>query len=133
MYRRKLKALGHHHPESFDVHGKYLKCAFFEKDIYTWLYTAELQYKGFLFPITDEDEFRNLVVWLEDQKIRWYKIEDRGELRDVKSSEWLKTFAKVVCITLRRGWNRGVNLPSPYFPSQFLPPPYFLSQFLPPP
>lgn len=62
MYRRKLKALGHHHPGSFDVHN--------------------------------EDEFRNLVVWLEDQKIRWYKIEDRGELRDVKSSEWLKTFAK---------------------------------------
>ncbi|KAL9954076.1 hypothetical protein ACROYT_G041568 [Oculina patagonica] len=62
MYRRKLKALGHHHPESFDVHN--------------------------------EDEFRNLVVWLEDQKIRWYKIEDRAELRDVKSSEWLKTFRK---------------------------------------
>ena len=33
----------------------------------------------------------------------------------------------------KRGWNRRVNLPSPYFLSQFLPPPYFLSQFLPPP
>ena len=55
-----------------------------------------LRYKASLFSITDEDEFRNLVVWLEDQKIRWYKIEDRGELRDMKSSEWLKTFAKVV-------------------------------------
>lgn len=53
-------------------------------------------YKGLLFWITDEDEFRNLVVWLEDQKIRWHKIEDRGGLRDVKNSEWLKTFAKVV-------------------------------------
>ena len=31
------------------------------------------------------------------------------------------------------GWNREVNLPSPYILSQFLPPPYFLSQFLPPP
>lgn len=61
----------------------------------------ELRYEGFLFSITDEDEFRNLVVWLEDQKIRWYKIEDRGELRDVKSSEWLKTLAKVVYITFR--------------------------------
>ena len=29
MYRRKLKALGHHHPESFDVHSKYLKYACF--------------------------------------------------------------------------------------------------------
>ncbi|KAJ7330763.1 hypothetical protein OS493_021693 [Desmophyllum pertusum] len=62
MYRRKLKALGHHHPESFDVHN--------------------------------DQEFRNLVVWLEDQNIRLYKIEDRGEIRDVKSSEWLKTFRK---------------------------------------
>ena len=34
---------------------------------------------------------------------------------------------------VKRGWNREVNLPSPYFLSQFLPPPYFLSQFLPPP
>jgi len=54
-----------------------------------------------LLSITDEDEFRNLVVWLEDQKIRWYKIEDRGELRDIKSSEWLKAFAKVVCYYLK--------------------------------
>lgn len=57
--------------------------------------------QGLLVLDTDEDEFRNLVVWLEDQKIRWYKIEDRGELRDVKSSEWLKTFAKVVCYKLK--------------------------------
>lgn len=54
-----------------------------------------------MFSFTDEDEFRNLVVWLEDQKIRWYKIEDRGQLRDVKSSEWLKTFAKVACCKVK--------------------------------
>ena len=36
-------------------------------------------------------------MWLEDQKIRLYKIEDRVELRDVKSSEWLKTLRKVSC------------------------------------
>lgn len=36
-----------------------------------------------------------MVVWLEDQRIRLYKIEERVELRDVKSSEWLKTFRKV--------------------------------------
>ena len=34
---------------------------------------------------------------------------------------------------IRGGRNRGVNLPSSYFLSQFLPPPFFLSQFLPPP
>ncbi|OWK00007.1 hypothetical protein Celaphus_00015659 [Cervus elaphus hippelaphus] len=29
------------------------------------------------FNCKDETEFRNFIVWLEDQKIRHYKIEDR--------------------------------------------------------
>lgn len=62
MFRRKLKALGYHNPEAFDVNS--------------------------------DEEVRNLVVWLEDQRIRFYKIEERVELRNVKSSEWLKTFRK---------------------------------------
>ncbi|XP_073249220.1 RNA transcription, translation and transport factor protein-like [Porites lutea] len=62
MFRRKLKALGYHNPEGFDVNS--------------------------------DEEVRNLVVWLEDQRIRLYKIEERVELRDVKSSEWMKTFRK---------------------------------------
>ncbi|KAM7435790.1 hypothetical protein ABFA07_014302 [Porites harrisoni] len=62
MFRRKLKALGYHNPEAFDVNN--------------------------------DEEVQNLVVWLEDQKIRLYKIEERVELRDVKSSEWLKTLRK---------------------------------------
>ena len=43
----------------------------------------------------DEEQVRNLVVWLEDQKIRLYKIDDRAGLRDVKSPEWAKAFSKV--------------------------------------
>ena len=42
----------------------------------------------------DETEFRNLIVWLEDQKIRHYKIEDRGNLRNIHSSDWPKFFEK---------------------------------------
>ncbi|KAI4877928.1 hypothetical protein NFI96_001027, partial [Prochilodus magdalenae] len=42
----------------------------------------------------DETEFRNFIVWLEDQKIRHYKIEDRGNLRNIPSSEWPKSFEK---------------------------------------
>ncbi|XP_058957618.1 RNA transcription, translation and transport factor protein isoform X1 [Pocillopora verrucosa] len=61
MFRRKLKALGYHHPS---------------------------------FQVNNEDEFRNLVVWLEDQKIRYYRIEEREELRDTKKNEWTKTFKK---------------------------------------
>jgi RLL motif containing protein 1 len=34
-----------------------------------------------------------VIIWLEDQKIRRYKIEDREELRTVKSAEvWIKAF-----------------------------------------
>lgn len=50
----------------------------------------------FCFPShPDETEFRNFIVWLEDQKIRHYKIEDRGNLRNISSSEWPESFEKV--------------------------------------
>lgn len=42
------------------------------------------------FDCKDETEFRNFIVWLEDQKIRHYKIEDRGNLRNIPSSDWPK-------------------------------------------
>ncbi|KFO29718.1 hypothetical protein H920_08873 [Fukomys damarensis] len=49
-----------------------------------------------------ETEFRNFIVWLEDQKIRHYKIEDRGNLRNIPSSDWPKFFEKYL---------RDVNCP----------------------
>ncbi|KAB0340904.1 hypothetical protein FD755_024626, partial [Muntiacus reevesi] len=49
-----------------------------------------------------ETEFRNFIVWLEDQKIRHYKIEDRGNLRNIHSSDWPKFFEKYL---------RDVNCP----------------------
>ncbi|XP_069594965.1 RNA transcription, translation and transport factor protein [Ranitomeya imitator] len=44
------------------------------------------------FNCKDETEFRNFIVWLEDQKIRHYKIEDRGNLRNIHSGEWAKQY-----------------------------------------
>lgn len=44
---------------------------------------------------SDETQYRNCVVWLEDQKIRHYKIEDRGNLRNVPSSDWPAAYQKV--------------------------------------
>lgn len=44
--------------------------------------------------VNDEKQFRNLVLWLEDQKIRIYKIEDRADLRKINSPEWPKVFDK---------------------------------------
>ncbi|XP_077462165.1 RNA transcription, translation and transport factor protein [Stigmatopora argus] len=46
------------------------------------------------FDCTDETQFRNIIVWLEDQKIRHYKIEDRGNLRNIPNSDWPKAFHK---------------------------------------
>lgn len=42
------------------------------------------------FDHSDENEFRNLMLWLEDQKIRHYKIEDRAGLRNTNGSDWSK-------------------------------------------
>ncbi|XP_031841079.1 RNA transcription, translation and transport factor protein [Nomia melanderi] len=44
--------------------------------------------------VKDPQHFRKVIVWLEDQKIRQYDIQDRKELRDLKSDTWPKTFAK---------------------------------------
>jgi RLL motif-containing protein 1 len=44
--------------------------------------------------VSNEASFRKLVVWLEDRKIRNYKKEDRGELRDVESKTWEESFRR---------------------------------------
>lgn len=61
MFRRKLTALDHHAPDSFNLN--------------------------------DEREIRNLVLWLENQKIRRYKIEDRAPLQ-VEGPGWHSNFDK---------------------------------------
>jgi len=39
----------------------------------------------------DDAQFKNLVVWLEDQKIRHYLIENRSKLKDVQVClNWFK-------------------------------------------
>lgn len=44
--------------------------------------------------LNDPKSFRNLVLWLEDQKIRHYTIEDRTELRKITNPDWNKAFEK---------------------------------------
>ncbi|GFR99055.1 UPF0568 protein C14orf166 homolog [Elysia marginata] len=39
------------------------------------------------FDIQDDNQFRSLILWLEDQKIRHYKIEDRASLRNAGSND----------------------------------------------
>ncbi|XP_065084668.1 RNA transcription, translation and transport factor protein-like [Ochlerotatus camptorhynchus] len=45
--------------------------------------------------IDDPKEFRNIVLWLEDQKIRHYTIEDRANLRKVgAAADWDPAYDK---------------------------------------
>ncbi|XP_051166664.1 RNA transcription, translation and transport factor protein [Leptopilina boulardi] len=40
----------------------------------------------------DSGEVRHLVLWLEDQKIRYHKPEGRTALREIESNNWPKAF-----------------------------------------
>ena len=40
----------------------------------------------------DTTDLKVLVIWLEDQKIRHYKVEGRARLHNLDGSEWRKTF-----------------------------------------
>ncbi|OXU20825.1 hypothetical protein TSAR_004010 [Trichomalopsis sarcophagae] len=42
----------------------------------------------------DLQHVKKLVPWLEDQKIRQYKIEDRKDLQNINSDQWPATFEK---------------------------------------
>lgn len=51
-------------------------------------------YRADNLDITKNDDFRSLVIWTEDQKIRHYKIEERAALRDLDNSRWEEAFDK---------------------------------------
>ena len=47
----------------------------------------------------DESSFRNMVVTLEDTKIRHRKIEEREALRDIEAADW---HARLKAVRARR-------------------------------
>ena len=51
-------------------------------------------YRADNLDVSKDDDFRSLVIWTEDQKIRHYKIEDRGTLRDLDNPLWEEAFDK---------------------------------------
>ena len=53
-----------------------------------------LQYHSADVNIVNPHDLKALVVWLEDQKIRFYKITERSELRDNTGDNWTTTFQK---------------------------------------
>jgi hypothetical protein len=46
--------------------------------------------------LLDENQFRQMVVWLEDMKIRLYPIDGRQNLRDTQNPRWEETLSKVI-------------------------------------
>ncbi|XP_014671871.1 PREDICTED: UPF0568 protein C14orf166 homolog isoform X1 [Priapulus caudatus] len=46
------------------------------------------------FEFDVESNFKNVVVWLEDHKIRHYKIEDRDALRKLQNPDWQEVFTQ---------------------------------------
>ena len=51
-------------------------------------------YSTDIIDVKNVEDLRALVVWLEDQKIRHYKIENRTELRTNTGDNWTATFQK---------------------------------------
>lgn len=45
-------------------------------------------------PLGKAQDLKPLVVWLEDQKIRFYKIEERSALREKEGREWVSAFRR---------------------------------------
>lgn len=61
MFKRKLKTLNYHSPDS-------------------------------AIPLAKAEDLKPLVVWLEDVKIRQYKIEERKSLREEEGKRWVGAF-----------------------------------------
>lgn len=73
MFKRKLQALGFPNPDTFNSSG--MKNTNVRN--FTLLKTNSL----------DEKQFQNVVIWLEDQKIRRYKIQEREPIKNT-AEKW---------------------------------------------
>ena len=95
MFRNKLANLDYYSPDNFEYLGRFvilLNYLFAYIIIYIYIYAFFI----LILSKIDDKVFRNFVSWLENQKIRLYKIEERYELDNIESKEWPKAFEKVV-------------------------------------
>ncbi len=79
MFKRKLSALDY--GKDYNPQGKILSLKFFFLNSYV---------------LPDENQFRQMVVWLEDMKIRLYPIDARQNLRDIQNPQWEQALFKVI-------------------------------------
>uniref|UniRef100_S4RXL4 RNA transcription, translation and transport factor protein n=1 Tax=Petromyzon marinus TaxID=7757 RepID=S4RXL4_PETMA len=94
MFRRKLSALEYHDPASFNHNGERGRGNHGDWSPAPPSSPSPGGLLSHYVSSVDETEYRNFIVWLEDQKIRHYKIEDRGNLRNIHSTEWPGYFEK---------------------------------------
>lgn len=59
----------------------------------TWANLVKKEKNNNFFFI-DPQHVKKLIPWLEDQKIRHYKIEDRKDIQNVQSDQWQKAYEK---------------------------------------
>lgn len=86
MFKRKLAALDY--GKDYNPQGKIPSSI-------TWSLGNSFQ---------DEKQFRQMVVWLEDMKIRFYPIDGRQALRDVQNSAWEQALLKVIYSNIDRSF-----------------------------
>lgn len=83
MFKRKLEALNFYSVDTFNCDSK-LRLRYL-LIIYLLIFCM----------LKDEIEFRNFISWLENQKIRSYRIEDRAALDDINNPNWQTAFNSV--------------------------------------
>ncbi|XP_075752488.1 RNA transcription, translation and transport factor protein isoform X4 [Rhipicephalus microplus] len=89
MFKRKLTALGFNNTDNFNIQMPY----YAPTDERTSAAISKLQaMPSIRAKQTGQGEFRSLVAWLEDQKIRHYKLEDRAALRALDAPGWMQAF-----------------------------------------
>lgn len=65
----------------------------FKRIISIWITALNIDIN--IHATTDDQDFASTVLWLEDQKIRHYKIEEREPLRNIDNyAEWESAFEK---------------------------------------
>ena len=83
MFERRLLALGYPNYQNFNADGKYSDIS---------LQTLQTNYE-FSNCLLDQHEYRRLVLWLEEQRIRHYQVADRKVLRKLEGGDkWQEQF-----------------------------------------
>lgn len=92
MLKLKLAALGHPTPSDVALTSKfYVRFPNLSQNTIAFLFYSNI----------DRKEFASTVLWLEDQKIRHYVIEDRDKLRLLDNMQEWEVAYKQYCTDLR--------------------------------